>query len=157
MPSIVQHIVLQRVARLGDDAEALLTVAQSLDRNGISRRRSVLGWDESRLLGVLQSAPDSTRGDTYRRYRARRIASPIRCRREVLLSQLLARRRRQLHQRGGRRLELQLGAHHDEAMYAVLANQFAAAEDWPKAVHYALSAGDWCRVAQRDTRGNAVL
>src|SRR5262249_24112904 len=65
--------------------------------------------------------------------------------REVLYGQLVARRRKQLHQQVGAALEAQSDAEGDASMHAEVAHQFFAAEDWPKAVQYAISAGDWSR------------
>jgi len=57
VPTILEHIVTQRVARLGTDAEMLLTVASVVGVEwDLSIVESVLAWDESRLLTVLQDA-----------------------------------------------------------------------------------------------------
>jgi hypothetical protein len=105
---------------------------------------AVLGWDEARLLDALQLAldshvitPDTEAVESYR------VAYALIG--EVLYGQLVARRRKQLHQRIGATLEAQLSVGSNTARHAELTHQFAAAEDWPRAVRYAISAGDWSR------------
>jgi predicted ATPase len=145
VPSILEHIVMQRVARLGADAEMLLTAASVVGVEwDLSIVESVLAWDESRLLTVLQDAlvskmlvPSTNAGETYRFSHS--------LWREVLYGQLVMRRRKQLHQEVVRALERHFARSHDEAIYGALASHSAAADDWPKTVGYALSAGDWSR------------
>jgi DNA-binding CsgD family transcriptional regulator/tetratricopeptide (TPR) repeat protein len=145
VPSILEHIVMQRVARLGPDAEMLLTVASVVGVEwDLSVVESVLGWDESQLLTVLQDAlaskmlvPSTTAGETYRFSHS--------LWREVLYGQLVMRRRKRVHQQVVDALEQEFARSHDEAIHAALASQSAAAEDWPRTAAYALSAGDWSR------------
>ncbi len=145
VPSILEHIVMQRVARRGADAEVLLTVASVVGVEwDLAVVESVLSWDESRLLTVLQSAlvsnmvvPSSNAAETYRFSHS--------LWREVLYGQLVMRRRKQLHQEVVRALEQQFARSRDEARYAALASHSAAAEDWSRTAEYALAAGDSSR------------
>jgi DNA-binding CsgD family transcriptional regulator/tetratricopeptide (TPR) repeat protein len=145
VPSIVQHIILHRVARLGDDVEHMLRVAAVVGAEWqLNVVEHVLRWDETRLLRSLDSAltahvivPGSEIPETY--VFAHALI------REVLYAQSIVRRRKQLHEQVGTALETMLTRDDDAAGHAAIAYQFASAENWPKAMRYATSAGDWSR------------
>ena len=117
---------------------------------------TVLAWDEERLLTILQDAlasnmvvPSTTSGETYRFSHS--------LWREVLYGQLVMRRRKQIHQQVVAVLEQEFARSHDEAMYAALASQSAAAEDWPRSAAYALRRGRLVAGPQRHPHGAALL
>ena len=143
MPSMLQHMILQRVVRLGSDVETLLTTAAVVGVEWeLAVVERVLGWDEARLLAALEAALRShivlQAGESPDAYRFAH-ALP----REALYGQLVVRRRRRLHREVGVALESYLGHGRDESLNVALAAQFAAAEDWQRTVEYATRAGDW--------------
>lgn len=145
VPHLLRHVILQRVARLGPDGEALLTAAAVVGHEWeLDLVETVLGWDEARLLKVLEAALASQMivivGDSPEAYRFGHALV-----REALYGQLTIRRRRQLHRQVGVALEGLLTHGRDAALYPALAAQFTAAQDWPRALHYAKHAGDWSR------------
>jgi DNA-binding CsgD family transcriptional regulator/tetratricopeptide (TPR) repeat protein len=146
VPSVLDQVITQRIVRLGNNAEALLEVAaivgQEWDLDVVER---VLGWPEDQVLAVVRAglnarliAADDSRMDRYRFAHA--------LIREVLYSQPVARRRRQMHARIGTVLETLAG--NDRGLTAdpaALAYHFTAAETWEKAARYGLAAGDAAR------------
>jgi DNA-binding CsgD family transcriptional regulator/tetratricopeptide (TPR) repeat protein len=146
VPSILEQVIIQRIGRLGDDTEGLLEVAaivgQEWDLEVVER---VLEWPEDRTLAALEAGLGAhlVVGDAARTDRHRFAHALIR---DVLSSQVVARRRRQLHARVGAVLD-GLGDGGDDPAVdpAALAYHFAAAESWEKAARYGLAAGDAAR------------
>jgi DNA-binding CsgD family transcriptional regulator len=142
-PELLQHLVGHRIARLGVEAETLLSVASVVGEEwDLSIVEVVLDWDEEPLLRALEGA---LRADVIvpigegERYRFRHGMI-----REVLYGEQLARRRKRLHGRVAAALEpVAPTMYHDRA--AALAFHFAAAEEWEKAVRYGIAAGDGAR------------
>jgi predicted ATPase len=116
------------VARLGKDLEMLLTAAAVIGQEwDLAIVECVLGWDDSRLQEALRTAlgshivvPSRHVRETYRFTHS--------LWREVLYGQLMLWQRKQLHQQVANALEQQIAHTNDEAMQAVLASQFLAAE-----------------------------
>jgi len=97
VPTVVRHIIVQRVARLGEDAEWLLRVASVVGQEWqLTVVEEVLSWDEARLLRALEAALDSSiivpGAETPETYRFAHALL-----REVLYGELVVRRRKQLH------------------------------------------------------------
>jgi DNA-binding CsgD family transcriptional regulator/tetratricopeptide (TPR) repeat protein len=143
VPGRLQHLIAHRVARLGIEEETLLTVASVVGEEwNLGVVEAVLDWDEEPLLRALEGALDADiivpvgEGERYR-FRHGMI-------REVLYGEQLARRRKRLHERVAVALEHAAPTmSHDRA--STLAYHFTAAEDWEKAVHYGIAAGDAAR------------
>jgi DNA-binding CsgD family transcriptional regulator/tetratricopeptide (TPR) repeat protein len=142
VPSLLHHLIAHRIARLGAEEETLLAVAAVAGEEwDLSVVEAVLGWEEEALLraleGVLRADVIGPAG-AGERYRFRHGLI-----REVLYGEQLARRRKRLHQRIGEFLEGSGAGQQDRE--AALANHFAAAEAWVKAVRYGIAAGDAAR------------
>ena len=146
VPMVLQHIITQRVARLGEDVETLLSVASVVGQEWeLALVETLLSWDEARLLRCLETALSAhvivAAAETTETYRFGHALI-----RDTLYGQQVGRRRKQLHGRIGVALEARIAIHPDPAAATpALAYQFASAEDWTKAVQYALSAGDTAR------------
>lgn len=141
-PALLQHLIAHRIARLGADEEAFLSVAAVAGEEwDLGIVEAVLEWQEEPLLraleGALRADVISPVGDGER-YRFRHGLI-----REVLYGAQLARRRKRVHLRVATLLEA--AQHGTSDQNAALAHHFAAAEAWEKAVRYGLAAGDSAR------------
>ena len=148
MPVLLEQIVTERVARLGQDVETLLAVAAVVGELWeLSVVEAVLGWSEGSVLDGLEkiSAAHLVRAEDERGERYRFTHSLIR---EVLYNQQLPRRRRLLHARIHEVLErtpLGLARLSEDGPTPTLAYHAYAAELWDKAFHASLTAGDAAR------------
>ncbi len=137
VPTLLQQVILQRVSRLGETAEKLLTHAAVVGETWpLDIVEHLADLPEDVLLNDLENTlkADLVRvvneqDETYR-FSHGLI-------REVLYTQPLARRRKRLHERIGFYLENQDGRN-----AARLAHHFFEAENWEKALHYCLAAGE---------------
>ena len=115
VPALLQHLVAHRIARLGAEEEALLSVASVVGEEwDLGIVEAVLDWDEESLLRALE---DALRADVIvpvgegERYRFRHGMI-----REVLYGEQLARRRKRLHGRVAVTLEQAAArTYHDRA------------------------------------------
>ena len=146
VPIMLREIITQRVVRLGSDVEALLQVASAVGHEwDLAVVEKVLGWPEDRLLDALERAltakivSGTDAPSDLHRFSHGLI-------REVMYTQQVARRRKQLHARIGALLEERPPVHRGIGTdSASLAYHFHAAEYWEKAVGYSLEAGDAAR------------
>ena len=146
VPTIVQHVITQRVARLGEDVETLLSVASVVGQEWeLALVETLLSWDEARLLRCLETALSAhviaaaaETGDLQVRPRAH-SGHPVRS-----TGRASAQAASRSYWRSARRSRLAI--HPDPAAAtSALAYQFASAEEWTKVVQYAFSAGDTAR------------
>jgi predicted ATPase/DNA-binding CsgD family transcriptional regulator/DNA-binding SARP family transcriptional activator len=140
VPTLLQQVIGERVARLGPQAEQLLEVAAVVGETWeLGVTEAVLNWPEEQLLTVLEQALASdvivaTDAQTeHYRFGHGLI-------REVLYNRQLARRRKQLHGRIATLLETRR-----PVGVAALAHHDYEAGRWEPAYQYSLAAGDAAR------------
>ena len=137
IPTLLRQIITQRVARLGDTAERMLTAAAVVGEIWeLAVVETVLNIPEEALLDALEQA-----------LRARLIRAVDDCGEcyrfahglihEVLYSQPIARRRKQLH-----RQIADVIAHRQPDNVTALAHHSYQAEQWVQAYTYCCAAGD---------------
>lgn len=150
-PVLLQQVVTERVARLGERAEKVLAVAAVVGELWeLDVVEAVLEWRETDLLDALEkvTAAQLVRAEDARGERYRFAHGLIR---EILYNQQLPRRRRLLHARIHEVLEEQTQTHpsstrtHGDRHITALAYHAYAAELWDKAFDYSLAAGDAAR------------
>ncbi len=137
VPTLLRQVILQRVTRLGETAEALLSHASLVGETwALHVVEHLLDVSEDALLAALDNAlkADLIRVFDERNERYQFTHGLIR---EVLYSEQNPRRRRRLHERIGHYLEAQVPL--DSAR---IAYHFLEAEVWSKAAHYHFVAGD---------------
>lgn len=148
VPVLLEQVVNERIARLGQDAETLLAVAAVVGELWeLAVVEAVLGWPEGSVLDALEkiSAAQLVRAEDARGERYRFTHGLIR---EVLYQQQLPRRRRLLHARIHEVLErTPLGPARlpEDGPTPALAYHAYAAELWEEAFHASLAAGDAAR------------
>jgi predicted ATPase/class 3 adenylate cyclase/DNA-binding CsgD family transcriptional regulator len=137
VPAFLKQLITQRVSRLGDRVEQLLSVAAVAGEVWhLEIIEQLLDLPESELLAALTSAlraemitVEDDQAEIY--HFAHGLI------REVLYSSQLARRRKRLHEQIAIQFEQQQAAN----VYAI-AQHFFEAESWEKAVNYCLAAGE---------------
>ena len=149
VPTLLQQIIIRRVASLGQPAQTFLALASVIGEVWpLSIVEQLLTWSEDTLLDILEKALASriiiTEDEQAERYR---FAHGLI--REVLYNRQLVRRRKNLHAQIATLLEKQTAP--DEA---ALTYHYYEADDWDKAYQYGLLAGDKAR--QRHASHNAL-
>ena len=137
VPTLLKQVILQRVARLGETADAFLSHAAVVGET----------WPLKIVEHLAESPEDVLLDDLERALKANLIRVVDEqdevyqfshgLIREVLYTQQLARRRKRLHERIGRYLEAE-----DSLNVARMAYHFFEAEDWEKALQYCVKAGE---------------
>lgn len=148
-PVLLQQVVVERVARLGEAAEKLLVVAAVVGEVwNLDVVEAVLGWRETDLLDSLETilAAQLVRAEDARGGHYRFEHGLIR---EILYNQQLTRRRKLLHARIHEVLERQTQTppsptYRDRSTTARAYHAYAA-ELWDKAFSSSLAAGDAAR------------
>jgi ATP/maltotriose-dependent transcriptional regulator MalT len=139
VPTLLKQLIVQRVARLGKDAEELLSLAAVVGDTWRFRIvEHLVGLPEDRLLDALEEALRSdvirTLNDQTETYQFSHGLI-----RRVLYEAQLAQRRKLAHARIAGYLES------TGADFSGLAYHFLEAENWAKAYRYCLAAGDEAR------------
>jgi class 3 adenylate cyclase/DNA-binding NarL/FixJ family response regulator len=137
VPAFLQQLIAQRVSRLGDQVEQLLSVgAVAGEAWHLKIVEQLLDLPEENLLAALGSAlraelitVEDDKAEIYR------FAHGLI--REVLYHGQLARQRKRLHEQIAAQFERQQAAN----VYAI-AHHYYEAENWEKAVNYCLAAGE---------------
>ena len=137
VPMLLKQVILQRVARLGDTCEVLLTHAAAVGEVWqLPIVEYLTNFPEDVILNALEHADsagiivvEDEREEIYRFSHS--------LVREVLYGQQIGRRRKRLHERICEYLEA-----HTPLSVAKLAYHYYEAENWEKAVQYCLQAGE---------------
>lgn len=140
VPTLLQQVINERVARLGAQTEQFLEVAAVVGETWeLAVVEAVLSWPEEQLLAMLEHALAAgviaTLGTQTELYRFGHGLI-----REVLYSRQLVRRRKQLHSRIAGLLTTRRPVD-----LAALAHHYTLAEQWSQAYQYSLAAGDEAR------------
>jgi DNA-binding CsgD family transcriptional regulator/tetratricopeptide (TPR) repeat protein len=137
VPDILRRLLLRRVARLGDAAGRLLTIAAVAGESWpLKIVEQLVAYDEDVLLEALEQAlraelivVEDDREEIYR------FAHGLI--KQVLYTALIARRRKHLHKQVAEQIERQ-----DPDSIDALAHHFYEAEAWAKAFQYGSAAGE---------------
>ncbi|MEM7130880.1 MAG: BTAD domain-containing putative transcriptional regulator [Chloroflexota bacterium] len=154
VPALLQQLITQRIAHLGEGPEAMLTVASIAGEIWeLALVEAVLDWGEEPLLEsldtLLQSNVITPVDEREERYRFSHGLW-----RETLYNLQLGRIRRRRHAKIGAVLETwSESSQNPDAYVTKLAYHFDAAGDWAKALRYTREAGD---VASRRFNGYAA-
>lgn len=137
VPTLLQQVISERVARLGTQAEQLLEIAAVVGETWqLAVVETILKWPETQLLAVLEQTLKAgvivTIDSQTERYRFEHGLI-----REVLYQRQLARRRKQLH----RQVAIWLKREKPDDIDA-LADHCYRAEEWARAYRYSMEAGD---------------
>jgi ATP/maltotriose-dependent transcriptional regulator MalT len=137
VPVFLKQLILQRVNRSGANVEKLLTTASVTGEAWqLKITEPVLGLPEDQLLVALETALKTDliviEDDKEELYRFSHGLI-----REVLYTGQLARRRKQIHEE----IAIQFEQQQSNNIYAI-AHHFYEAENWEKAVHFCLAAGE---------------
>ncbi len=136
VPTLLKNVIMQRVARLGEIGEIILSQAAIVGETWqLALVESLTVFSEDDLLNVLEQA---LRADLItmidERQEIYRFSHGLI--REVLYRQHIPRRRKRLHERIGVYLEAQT-----QVNLAQLSHHFYEAEDWKKSFEYSSKAG----------------
>ncbi|MEZ4727947.1 MAG: AAA family ATPase [Caldilineaceae bacterium] len=140
VPTLLQQVISERVARLGREAEQFLEVAAVVGETWeLAVVEAMLQWSEEQLLASLEQALATgviaVIGPHTEQYRFGHGLI-----REVLYNRQLARRRKQHHGRIATLLST-----YKPVDTAALAHHYYLAEQWPAAYQHSLAAGDAAR------------
>ena len=140
LPTTVQGVIAARVDRLSEDAREVARVAAVIGRSFSYRmlvaidsglRDVAAGLAELEQQAIVRQRSGGERSYVF----AHALVQ------EAVYAGVLVRRRKELHTRVARAMELLLGEQIHEN-YGVLAHHYAQAEDWPKAQEYLFKVGD---------------
>jgi len=137
VPALPKQLITQRINRLGNEVEQLLTTGAIMGEAWhLKIIEPIIDLSESKLLDTLEKALKAeliiVEDDKAERYRFSHGLI-----REVLYTGQLARRRKRIHEQ----IALQLERQQPNNIYE-MAHHFLEAEIWGKAVQYCLMAGE---------------
>lgn len=149
VPTLLKNVIMQRVARLGEIGEIMLSQAAVVGETWqLALVENLTAFSEDDLLDVLEQAVQADLISMIdERQEIYRFSHGLI--REVLYRQHIPRRRKRLHERIGVYLEAQTPVN-----LAQLSHHFYEAEDWKKSFEYSSKAG---REAARNYANNRAI